>query len=73
MARISEREYSACFQQAEYVFNGIKEKKEVVIYLMKEIKMKKRSAEAYINAYLCMRAGQCYKMTINNNAPLFLS
>lgn len=33
MARISEREYSACFQQAEYVFNGIKEKKEAVIYL----------------------------------------
>ena len=71
MARISEREYSACFQQAEYVFNGIKEKKEAVIYLMKEVKMKKRSAESYINAYLCMRAGQCYKMTINNNATLF--
>lgn len=33
MARISERVYSACFQQAEYVFNGIKEKKEAVIYL----------------------------------------
>ena len=33
MARISEKEYTTCFQQAVYVFNGIKEKTEAVFYL----------------------------------------
>lgn len=73
MSCISEKEYSSCYEQGKLVFEGKKNKKDAIEFLSAEngLAMNKRSAGYYLNAYLCMRQGKYYKMTINNEASKY--
>ncbi len=70
MNRISEEEYSSCYEQGKLVFEGKKGKDAAIIFLSAGdgLAMNKKSARCYLEAYICMRKGMCYKMTIKNEA-----
>ena len=73
MGKITEKEYSVCYEQAKLVYEKKKTKQDVVNFLSKKdgLGMKKSSATYYVNAYLNMRHGEKYTKTINNDATVY--
>ncbi|MBQ9205866.1 MAG: hypothetical protein IJ158_04050 [Treponema sp.] len=73
MAKITEKEYSNCYEQAKLVYEKKKSKLDAVNFLSKKdgLGMKKSSATYYINAYLAMRDRKVYQKTINNDATKY--
>lgn len=62
----------SCYENADLVSNGEKTFDEAIKYLTgKDLGMNERTARYYINAYLCMRKGETYTMTINVMATEF--
>lgn len=71
MSKITEKEFSACYEQAKLIFDGKQSKEKSIEILANNYGMKGSSATYYINAYLDMRVGKTYQKTINNDATRY--